>query len=320
MAPSTGAPRGCAWRAVYGREVTPHTRTAEHDAFGPWIDTVRTTEGIPRLFRPHGVDPSAARLVLKVPRDIPRRDTDPSMDLYEHLLVVGDEALEVLTRDGSGYAVRRTPYAELVAVRDRVDLLDGLLAVHAADGDALRIPFNGASVDVVLELTELLVALAGEAAGVVATTAAPAPRATPRVDVGPDEAGVASAYGDLATRDPELDCLSSRPRTPLVPRATGLRGILQRLRPMSAAGAVVASTPRELLVLTRREPVLRRRTATLSLDRLRILRHAITSTAVEPHPRWAGMSTVTIRAGAACFEVVAATGSDIERDLLAGGG
>ncbi|WP_317229561.1 hypothetical protein [Clavibacter sp. MX14-G9D] len=299
--------------------MTPHTRTAEHDAFGPWIGTVRTTKEIPRLFRPHGVDPFAARLVLKVPRDIPRRDTDPSMDLYEHLLVVGDDALEVLSRDGSGYAVRRIPFAEVVAIRDSVDLLDGLLTVHAADGGALRIPFNGASVDVVLELTELLVALASGAAGVGVASPARPSRATPRVDVGQDEAGVASAYGDLAARDPELRRLSSRPRTPLIPTATGLRGILQRLRPMSAAGAVAASTPRELLLVTRREPVLRRRTATLSLDRLRILRRAITSTATAPHPRWAGTSTVTIRTGAAAFELVAATGSDIERDLLAGG-
>ena len=44
--------------------MTPHARTAEHDAFGPWIDTVRTLDEVPRLYRPHGVDPFAARLVL----------------------------------------------------------------------------------------------------------------------------------------------------------------------------------------------------------------------------------------------------------------
>ena len=62
--------------------------------------------------------------------------------------------------------------------------------LHAADGGALRIPFNGASVDVVLELTELLVALASGAAGVGVASPARPSRATPRVDVGQDEAGV----------------------------------------------------------------------------------------------------------------------------------
>lgn len=299
--------------------MTPHARTAEHDAFGPWIDTVRTLDEIPRLYRPHGVDPFAARLVLKVPRDIPRRDTDPSMDLYDHLLVVGDRKLEVLSRDGSAYTARRVPFAEIVAVRDRVDLLDGLLTVHTADGQALRIPFNGASVDVVVELTELLITLAAESAGVPATTRRPAERATPRIDLGQDEAGVASAYWDLAARDPRLRYLSSRPRTPLAPTADGLMGALQRLRPMSLAGLVAACSPSELLILTRRDQVLRRRTATLSIDRLRILRHTITSTTAEPHPRWVGMSTVTIRAGAAAFEVVAAAADELECDLVTGG-
>ncbi|RIJ13676.1 hypothetical protein DZF93_14670, partial [Clavibacter michiganensis subsp. insidiosus] len=178
--------------------MTPHARTAEHDAFGPWIDTVRTADEVPRLYRPHGVDPFAARLVLKVPRDIPRRDTDPSMDLYDHLLVVGDRDLEVLSRVGSAFTARRIPFADLVAVRDRVDLLDGLLTVHMADGEALRIPFNGASADVVVELTELLMTLAGESAGVPGSCPTRTPRATPRIDVGQDEAGVAAAYWDLA--------------------------------------------------------------------------------------------------------------------------
>ncbi|OUE24401.1 hypothetical protein [Clavibacter michiganensis] len=299
--------------------MTPPARTAEHDAFGPWIDTVRTIEEVPRLYRPHGVDPFAARLVLKVPRDIPRRDTDPTMDLYDHLLVVGDDALEVLSRTGSAYTARRIPFADLVAVRDRVDLLDGLLTVHTSDGAALRIPFNGASVDAVVELTELLMTLAGESAGAPRTCPAQTPRATPRIDMGQDEAGVAAAYWELAARDPQLRYLSSRPRTPLVPTAEGLAGALQRLRPMSLAGAVAACSPRELLILTRRDPVLRRRTATLSIDRLRILRHAITSTTAEPHTRWLGMSTVTIRAGAASFEVVAASADELECDLVTGG-
>jgi hypothetical protein len=299
--------------------VTTPARTAEHDAFGPWIDTVRTIDEVPRLFRPHGADPFAARLVLKVPRNIPRRDTDPSMDLYEHLIVVGDRELEVLSRDGSGYGVRRIPFAELVAVRDRVDLLDGLLTLHAGDGAELRIPFNGASVDVVVDLTELLVALAGDAGGIPDGTPARGERVAPRIDLGADEAGVASAYFDLAARDPRLRYLSSRPRTPLVPTATGAAGLLRRLRPMSLAGAVAACTPRELLVLTRRDPVLRRRTATLSIDRLRILRHAISATTAEPHPHWVGMSTVTIRAGAASFDFVAASAHELECDLVTGG-
>jgi hypothetical protein len=296
--------------------VTPSARTAEHDAFGPWIQTVRVHDDVPRLFRPHGVDPAAARLVLKVPRDIARRDTDPTMDLYERLLVVRDDGLEVLTRAGDAFTTQRIPFAELVAVRDRVDLLDGLLTLHAVDGTAVPVPYNGASADVVADLVELLVGLAG-AAGCPLPPATPvgSPYA-PRVEVGAEEAGVASEYWRLSARDPELRFLSSRPRSPLTRTATGLAGAIRSLRPMSLAGAIAACTQRELLVITRRDQVIGRRTPTLSLDRLRVLRHAITSTTSEPHRLWAGISVVTVRAGDAAFPIVAETASALEGDLL----
>jgi hypothetical protein len=85
---------------------------------------------------------------------------------------------------------------------------------------------------------------------------------------------------------------------------------------MSLAGAVAACTPRELLVITRRDQVMGRSTPTLSLDRLRVLRHAITSTTAEPHRLWAGMSVVTVRAGDAAFAIVAESTSSFEADLL----
>jgi hypothetical protein len=296
--------------------VTPPARTAEHDAFGPWIQIVRVHDEVPRLFRPHGVDPFGARLVLKVPRDIARRDTDPTMDLYERLLVVGDEGIEVLTRAGDGFTTQRLPFADLVAVRDRVDLLDGLLTLHAVDGTAVPVPYNGASADVVAHLVELLVGLAS-AAGCPLPPATPAgsPYA-PRVEVGVEEAGVASEYWRLSAGDAELRFLSSRPRTPLRRTAAGLIGAIRSLRAMSLAGAVAACTPRELLVITRRDQVMGRSTPTLSLDRLRILRHAITSTTAEPHRVWAGMSVVTVRAGDAAFAIVAESTSSFEADLL----
>ena len=62
------------------------TRVSEYDAFGPWIDEVFAPEDVPRLFRNHALDFDAARLVLKVPRDIVRRDATPDMDLYDYLL------------------------------------------------------------------------------------------------------------------------------------------------------------------------------------------------------------------------------------------
>jgi hypothetical protein len=296
--------------------VTASARTPEHDAFGPWILTVRTADEVPPLFRPHGAEPFTARLVLKVPRDIARRDTDPSMDLYDRLLVVRDRDLEVLTRVGTGFEAVRIPFPDLVAVRDSVDLLDGMLTLHAADGTAVPVPYNGVSADVVADLAELLVGLAGATHADAPADALPGSTCPPRVDLGKDEQGVASEAWRLAAQDPGLRILASHPRIPLRRAASGPLSALRSLRPMSLAGAVAACTPHELLVITRRERILRRRTATLSLDRLRILRHAITSTTSEPHPVWAGMSVVTVRAGDAAFPILAEATGALEGGLL----
>ena len=38
--------------------------TPEYDAFGPWVDPVRTAEEVPPLYRDHPVDLAGSRLVL----------------------------------------------------------------------------------------------------------------------------------------------------------------------------------------------------------------------------------------------------------------
>ncbi|WP_448629439.1 hypothetical protein [Cellulomonas soli] len=81
---------------------TTTASTTEYDRFGPWIDQVRTPQDVPRLYRDHAIDLDSARLVLKVPRNITRRDATPDMDLYDHLLVLDATRLTVLSRRTTG--------------------------------------------------------------------------------------------------------------------------------------------------------------------------------------------------------------------------
>ncbi len=70
----------------------------ELERLEPWVDQVRTREEVPPLFRDHAFDLDAARLVLKVPRNIARRDAHAGMDLYDHLVVLEERRLVVLSR------------------------------------------------------------------------------------------------------------------------------------------------------------------------------------------------------------------------------
>lgn len=126
------------------------TRVSEYDAFGPWIDEVFAPEDVPRLFRNHALDFDAARLVLKVPRDIVRRDATPDMDLYDYLLVLDSRRLTVLKRHGE----------QVVAIRDVVNLLDASLTIHTSAGAAVSVRYNGSARENVSRLVDELRAAA----------------------------------------------------------------------------------------------------------------------------------------------------------------
>ncbi|MFS0701500.1 hypothetical protein AB6N24_16130 [Cellulomonas sp. 179-A 4D5 NHS] len=144
--------------------------TAEYDAFGPRIDEVRSPQDVPRLFRTHPLDLDAAHLVLKVPRNISRRDATADMDLYDHLVVLAHDELTVLTRlealtdageppaslddHARGYRTWSSRPADVVALRDVTSMLDARLDLLTQDGRALTLRYSGSAADGVQRLVD----------------------------------------------------------------------------------------------------------------------------------------------------------------------
>ena len=313
--------------------------TPEYDAFGPWVDPVRTVEEIPPLYREHPVDLAGSRLVLKVPRDIARRDATPDMDLYDHLLVLGPDRFTALSRrtagdaaprtratargaaDGRGYDVRDVPYDQVAAVGTSVDLLDGRLTVHALAGPSVTVRFSGSSADVVEGFVDTLRALAWP----VPTTGDPAPRdptaggpGLGRLDrraLGEREIGLVSAYREVADHEPGLRALAAHPRRTVLPRRGGASRVLHLLHPMTVQAAVVASDGRELQVFGRRDWLARGRTPVHSESRLVLPLDRLTGVRAVPHPVYDGVVVVTLRAGDAALDLPVPAGTDAERVL-----
>lgn len=302
--------------------------TPEYDAFGPWVDPVRTPDEIPPLYREHPVDLAGSRLVLKVPRDIARRDATPDMDLYDHLLVLGPDRFTALSRrttggtaDGRRYDVRDVPYDQVAAVATSVDLLDGRLTVHALTGPSVAVRFSGSSADVVEGFVDTLRALAWP----VPTTGDPAPRdptagvpGLGRLDrraLGEKEIGLVSAYREVADREPGLRALAAHPRRTVVPQRGGVSRVLHLLHPMTVQAAVVASDGRELQVFGRRAWLARGRTPVHSESRLVLPLDRLTEVRAVPHPGYAGVVVVTLRAGEAAIDLPVPAGTDAERVL-----
>ncbi|KGM03699.1 hypothetical protein [Cellulomonas cellasea] len=148
------------------------TSTAEYDAFGPWIDEVRSPQDVPRLFRAHPLDLDAVHLVLKVPRNISRRDATADMDLYDHLIVLADDELSVLTRldaltdageppasvydQALGYRTWSSRPGDVVALRDVTSMLDARLDLLTQDGRALTVRYNGSAAEGVQRLVDAI--------------------------------------------------------------------------------------------------------------------------------------------------------------------
>lgn len=312
--------------------------TSEYDRFGPWVDEVRAPDDVPRLFRGHGLAFGGDELVLKVPRDVARRDATPDMDLYDHLLVLGPEDLTVLSRPGArgvpadaatgAYVVRAVRLAAVAAVRDSVSMLDGRLEVLGRDGRTVAVPYNGSSRPSVERLVALLrdrlpaAPPSRTGAALRAAGQAASPRGGPHL-AHPDGALVGD-YRAVERELPGLVAWAWHGRAVVAPRATGAAGALQRLlhvvSPMTVHGGVLAGDDVAAEAFGRHAWLVRGRAPELSASRLLVPLAGLDALELQPHPRYTAVVSVALRSGDAVSRLDVAEGSATHRLLAAAAG
>jgi hypothetical protein len=294
---------------------------SEYDRFGPWIDDVTTLEEVPPLYRDHPLDLQRARLVLKVPRNISRRNATPDMDLYDHLLLLDEVGLTVLSRrltEGSrrapvarGYDVTFVPYLQVVAVLDTVDLLDGRLTIFTQAGVALSVRYSGSARTNVTRLVSAIRAacavyppsVAGRALlKSAARTVAPAV-----LDPGNADIVFVNDFEELERHHAELVAWTCHGRVATLPRGGGWAGaawkVAHLVKPVTLHGAIVAGDHATVEIVGRREWLFRTRAPVYSRSRLVLPLGALQRLDVAPHERYVGVSVVRFGAGAASVEI-----------------
>ena len=295
---------------------------SEYDRFGPWIDEVHRLEDVPRLYSSFPIDFSVERLVLKVPRNITRRNATPDMDLYDHLIMLGQERLTVLSRragktsrkaggaassdSGKGYDVVATPFADVVAIRDTLNLLDGRLTVSTSEGTPVSVSYNGSSADVVgtlvSALTEAACVKPASPVGQALLTAG-GPLARPAVVQGraPVDTFLASAFLDAHSAHPRLSAWAAHGSRRLAPDAAGMQGTIQRakhaLSPMTLHGALFAADEAAMEIFGRHSWLMRGRAAIYSTSHLVIPFGAPDRLDLAPHALYPDVTVATIGAG-----------------------
>lgn len=294
--------------------------TPEFDAFGPWIDEVRTADQVPPLYRAHPIDLEAARVVLKVPRPIERRNASPTMNLYDHLLIAGTDALTVLSREGDAYRERSVPYDRVGASQLSVSLLDGRLrlldATPGTGGELLSLGFNGVSLGTVEQLVDLLVEQAVARRDAAPDVVAPVGTAPGVWSVAGADVALVVAYRELAERNPGLVRLADHGRVPVGRLSTAWTArLLDRLRPATVHAAVVAYAPGRVEVLHRRELVSQGSRPIHSIARTTLLASAVTAVVLTPHPTFAGALSCRLSVGDAVVQLVLPEGAPTVRAL-----
>ncbi|WP_432572302.1 hypothetical protein [Kineococcus sp. SYSU DK005] len=327
----------------------------EHDTFGPWIEQVHTPHDVPRLYRDHPLDLNSARLVLKVPRNIPRREALAETDLYEHLLVVHPQRLSVLSRHHStheapaggpgGYRTRHVDLDDVVAVHDEVDLLDAHLHVHTRDGGVLSLSYNGSARGHVQRLIDELRRGSTGTTGAAGSTRAPCGAGADVdtvmdtvmdtvVDTGVDTGGLAmpslgaddlrdvavvADYLHVARRRPDLLPLAWHARQVLRPRCTSPAGAWRRLShlrsPMTLQAALLARDGTHLEVFTRRRQLVRGQRPVHCSSRLVLALRTLERVTARPNSRYRGATDITLHAGQARLHLSVPTGSLAESVL-----
>jgi hypothetical protein len=292
-------------------------RTTEFDAFGPWTDVVRSREDVPRLYRPAGIDPALHRLVLKVPRDIERRNATPDMHLYDFLIAVDGDGLTILRRPdepGDHYDTVHVPADQITALENSISLLDGRLILHTFAGPT-TISYNATDPLPIRNLVNLLRQLYLPAAGPAQPEATPA-----SPDLGPKDLNLISAGEQLLRAEPGMRLITATRRDPALPAALGWTGrLVHLLRPMTLHAAIVFASPSEIELLHRRERLARGNHTAHSVARTILPRRRITDVHVQPCEKYRQVNDLTIILGrtALSFPVAAGAMTDALLDLCA---
>ena len=120
----------------------------EYDSFGPWILYVNETDDIPDAFIDRFRWDDTIVTAFKVPRKVERRNTKVGKDLYDYLVILYKDRLEVMHISGDSPNTGSVRYDDILAVSKLVDLLHGELTISMREQRVI-IPFNSVSEDLI---------------------------------------------------------------------------------------------------------------------------------------------------------------------------
>lgn len=129
-------------------------RNAEYDAFGPWIIEIDEKNPLPKAFEGY-LDREEYEMLIKVPRDIDRRDAKPGMDLYDYVIGVYGNNICIIKREDRGIRKKNVNVKDIHGIKDYQNLLVGELSLFMED-DIVTFKYNTVSSDIILRFIMMI--------------------------------------------------------------------------------------------------------------------------------------------------------------------
>ncbi len=151
----------CAWgrqkpeQADWYWQASPEDRK-EYDAFGPWIEKIRSAKDMPPRFRGVYGNHIDANCLLKVPIQAERVDVRPGMDLYRMVIAVHDERISFLEPADGFVMTRSVPWDEIVALRTTINLMVASFSILLKGGQSIDVDFSAVSIDQVNKVIDYI--------------------------------------------------------------------------------------------------------------------------------------------------------------------
>lgn len=227
-------------REVDWRKAADPDDLREYDAFGPWLDQVRSPIQMPRVFYRYYPEFRDARFLLKIPRNIDRAAARPGMDLYEAVFAVHEQGVSLLSHDGGRVTRQDATWSQVVACGTYTNLLLARWSLLLSNGSAIDVDHNSVGSTVMATVTDF-----------VRTRIVPEFEPSTQPALAP----VPVPQDYFGSKLAQLRSVVVAPVVPIhvEPKNRFCRDARNRRR--LSTGVMIVDTPRELILVNSREPM-----------------------------------------------------------------
>jgi len=127
----------------------------EYAAFGPWIYEIKKPIDIPTVFE-EAVELTDDMIIgIKIPEDIERRHAKEGMHLYNYVLILKEQHLEIHQRQNNEVISNSMSYDDVVAISYMENLLKGQFTIYHKTG-ATTLTYSTTSNDIIEKVVGII--------------------------------------------------------------------------------------------------------------------------------------------------------------------